>query len=166
MAKVPFFFFLTLTSLSKSHFFMLFDLRISRKWSEIEQTLLLPSDRKSCICHQMAPIADILHQMAILTSSGWKMQTLLLPSGGKSGFCYRMTPLRLLYIMTLNYIFKVTFWHVNISKMVRTNDRCSNGTFIDVDICHQMGSLRYVVLRYRYLHFQGHKCDTLISGNR
>ena len=37
-------------------FDILFVLRISRTWWEIEQTLLLSSDRKSCICHRMAPV--------------------------------------------------------------------------------------------------------------
>ena len=43
-----------------------------------------------------------------LNNIGWKMQTWLLPLDKKSGICHRMMPLRMLYIMTLNYIFKVT----------------------------------------------------------
>ena len=35
------------------------------------------------------------------------MQTLLLLSDWKSGICHRKAPLRMLYVMTLTYIFKV-----------------------------------------------------------
>ena len=49
-------------------------------------------------------------QLAILTSKGWKMQTLLLLSVMKSGICHRMEPLRMLYVMTLTDIFKVTIF--------------------------------------------------------
>ena len=65
------FFSLTTFILKIKFFDILFYLRISRKWWKLEQTLLLPSDTKSCICHRMAP-------------------------------------LRVLYITTLTYIFKVT----------------------------------------------------------
>ena len=34
----------------------LFYLRVAGKWWEIEQTILLPSNRKSCIFHRMAPL--------------------------------------------------------------------------------------------------------------
>ena len=37
-------------------FGILFDARISRKWREMKQTLLLSSSRKSGICHRMAPL--------------------------------------------------------------------------------------------------------------
>ena len=47
-------------------------------------------------------------EVAILISKRWKMQTLLLPQDRKSGICHRMVPLRMLYIMTLTYIFKIT----------------------------------------------------------
>ena len=56
------------------------------------QTLLLPSDRKSGICHRMAPLDR------------------------KSGICHRMAPLRMLYIMILIYIFKVMNLKMWISR--------------------------------------------------
>ena len=46
--------------------------------------------------------------VAILTRKRCKMKTLLLPSDRKSDISHRMAPLRMLYILTLTYIFKVT----------------------------------------------------------
>ena len=34
------------------------------------------------------------------------------------------------------------FLNVNISKTVRASEKCSNMTFIEVDICHGMGPFR------------------------
>ena len=45
-----------------------------------------------------------------------KMQTLLLLSDRKSGVCNRMVPVRMLSIMTLTYIFKVTKFEMWISR--------------------------------------------------
>ena len=45
-----------------------------------------------------------------------KMQTLLLPSDWKSGICNQMVPLRMLFIMTLFYIVKVTTFEMSISR--------------------------------------------------
>ena len=56
MAQFPLFFSLRAPSFSRSDFRILLVLRISCKWWEIEQTLLFPLDRKSCVCHQMAPL--------------------------------------------------------------------------------------------------------------
>ena len=59
------FYSLTLTFIFKGQSFGIFLLlRISRKLGEIEQTLLLPLDRKSCICHRMAPL-QMLYIMTI-----------------------------------------------------------------------------------------------------
>ena len=44
------------------------------------------------------------------------MQTLLVPSDRKSGICNRMVPLRMLSIMTLSYIFKVTKFEMWLSR--------------------------------------------------
>ena len=79
MAPVPFFYFLTLTFISRSNFWNFICLHISRNWWEIKQTLLLPSDRRSSICH-------------------------------------RMMQMRMLYVMTLTYISKVTNLVMSISR--------------------------------------------------
>ena len=34
------------------------------------------------------------------------------------------------------------YWNVNISKTVKASEKCSNTTFVEVDICHQIGPLR------------------------
>ena len=60
------------------------------------------------LCNFDLYFQDQTSQVAILTSKGWKMQTLILPKDKKSGIYHRMAPLRMLYIITLTYIFKVT----------------------------------------------------------
>ena len=47
-------------------------------------------------------------EMVILTGKRWKLQILLFPSDSNAGICHRVAPLRVLYIITLTYIFKVT----------------------------------------------------------
>ena len=56
------------------------------------------------------------YQAAILTSKRWKMQTLLFPLDMKSGISHRLVPLRMLYIIPLTYIFKVTNFEMWISR--------------------------------------------------
>ena len=47
-------------------------------------------------------------QVAILTIKCWKIQILHLSSHRQSGICHRMQSLRILYVMTVTYIFKST----------------------------------------------------------
>ena len=81
----------------------------------------------------------------IFTRNSWKMQTLLLPLD-KSGICHRLVPLRILYIMTLTYIFKIINFKCEYiekreskRKMLK-NDFCrgwylaSNGIIVDVEV--------------------------------
>ena len=57
MAQVPYLSSFTLTFILKIKVLAFFScLGISRKQWKIEQTLLLPSDRKSCICHRKVPL--------------------------------------------------------------------------------------------------------------
>ena len=115
IAHVPLFYSLTLTLILQGRTFsILLFLRIYRIWWEIEQTLLLTSDRKLGICHRMAP-------------------------------------LRMLYIITFTFVFKVTqFLEIiiyNIWKTVTISEKCSCATFIQVYISHRMAPLRmsYIV---------------------
>ena len=76
-------------------------------------------------------------QGAILTKKGWKNANINIAIR-KTGNCNRLTQLRMLHIMILTYIFKVTkFWNVNISKTVRAGEKCSM-TFKEADICNRM----------------------------
>ena len=53
----------------------------------------------------------------------------------------------MMYIVTWTYIFKVTkFQNVNISKTVRTAEKCSIMTFIDVDIRDRTAKFRICTL--------------------
>ena len=53
-------------SFSRSTFWHIINLRMSRKWWEMEQTLLQLSDRKSCIFYRMAPL--LMLYIMILTN--------------------------------------------------------------------------------------------------
>ena len=50
--------------------------------------------------------------------------------------------LRMLYIVTLTYIFKVITFEMIISGKARASKNFSIMTFIDVDVPHRMGPLR------------------------
>ena len=69
----------------------------------------------------------------------WKTeQRLLLLTDRKSCICCRMVPLRMLCVMTLNYIFKVTDFEMWISRKRRKIAwKWSSMTFIDIDIWHR-----------------------------
>ena len=83
-------------------FGILFDLWISHIWWEIEQTLLLPSNRKSCICHRM-PQLKMLYIIPwptfakIWNSNIWKTvsasKKCLIMTFIDIDICYRMGPL-------------------------------------------------------------------------
>ena len=47
-------------------------------------------------------------QVSILTGKYWKMQRLKFPSDKKSSCCHRMVLLRMFYVQTMIYIFKIT----------------------------------------------------------
>ena len=106
-------------------------------------------------------------QLAILTCTSWKMQTLLLQSDRKLAICHRMSPLRMLYILSLAYIFKVTNFVMWISRKLRKQAKqaeiwlyissylSSNGVSVSVVHC--------VVHRDLDLNFQDHTFETLIS---
>ena len=54
-----------------------------------------------------------------------------------------MAPLRILYVMSLIYIFKVTNFEMRISeKRCELAKKCASMTFIAVDICRRMRPLR------------------------
>ena len=127
MTQVPFFYFLTLTFTLKVHIFgILLFLRISRKLWEIEQILLLPSDRKSGISHRIAPlwmmsivtltyIFKVTQFIEIMIFNMWENSETVRASGKCSSMTFieidigqQMVPLRMLYTVTLTYIFKIT----------------------------------------------------------
>ena len=118
----------------------------------IKQTVLLPSDRNSGICHQMAPlrmlyivtltyIFNATQFLEIIIFNIWKavrarkkmMKSFIEVNNGN-----RMAPLRMLYIVTVIYILKVTqFLEIilyNIWNTVRACEQCSGMPFIEVDI--------------------------------
>ena len=93
-----------------------------------------------------------------------KMQTLLLPSDRKSGICNRMVPLRMLSIMTLSYIFKVTKFDMWISrKRWELTKKCACMTFIQIKFFPSNGTIANVVLRGFDLNFQGQIFQMQIS---
>ena len=67
-----------------------------------------------------------------------------------------MAPLWMSYIMTLICVFKVPKFDVWISEKRRESGRkCSRMTFIEVDICHRMVSLRLVYSMTLTFNFKG-----------
>ena len=84
------------------------------------------------------------------------------------GIRHRMAPLRMLYIVTLTYIFKVaTFWKYiiySIWKTVRANEKCLRMIFfIAVDIRHRRAQLRMLyIVTFTYI-FKVKKFEMLTS---
>ena len=78
------------------------------------------------------------------------------------GSSHRMKPWRMLYIVTLTYIFyvKISGNHITwiVRKTARASEQCSMTSFIHADIGHRMAPLWMLHL---CLYFQGHT----ISGN-
>ena len=54
---------------------------------------------------------------------------------------YRMVLLRMLYSMTLTYIFNGKYLKVNNLETVRASTRINYTCFIDFDICHRTAPL-------------------------
>ena len=60
-----------------------------------------------------------------------------------------MAPLRMWYIVTLTYMFKVKISGnniFNIWKTARGSEKCSSTTFIEVDISHRMKPLKILYI--------------------
>ena len=83
-----------------------------------------------------------------------------MPPDLKSGIWHRMAPLRIVYIMTLTYIFLVTKFEVNISKTVIWQK------LLNCDFRRGWYFPSNTVIHFLDLNFQGHKFETLISWKR
>ena len=79
----------------------------------------------------------------------------LLPSDRKPNIRHWMAPLRMLYVMILTYIFKVTNFEMRISQKRSELAKILKRAFITIDICHRMEQSWVVVLRDLNLNFQG-----------
>ena len=101
-----------------------------------------------------------------------KMHTLLLSSDRKSAIRHRMALLRTLYNMTLNYIFNVKFWKVNISITMRASENDQlyfyRGWYLQLN-----GTFANLVLHDLDPYFQGQtwlfwqsKADRLLPSDR
>ena len=133
------------------HLICVENMKISRKLWETEQPLLLPSYRKSGICHRMVLLltweteqplllpsdrkSGICHRMVLLLMLETE-QPLLLPSDRKSGICHRMV-----LLLMLTYIFKVTNFEMCLSRKRWGRKKCFRTTFIEVNIYHRMWPL-------------------------
>ena len=112
-------------SWSKFLLFLLF-YRISHKCWEIKQTLLLSSDRKSCICHLMANlrilcIVTLIYNFKVTTileiilylisGKRWELAKIVkyvIYRCWQLDTSHRITRLRILYIVNVTYIFRIT----------------------------------------------------------
>ena len=56
--------------------------------------------------------------------------------------CNLPATLPVLYSLTLTYFFKIIYSNVNMSKMVRANEKLQEKTFVDFNICYRIASLR------------------------
>ena len=77
-----------------------------------------------------------------------KMQTLLLPSDRQWGICHQIGSNGVI-ANVVHHDFDLHFrgdkiWNVNIWKMMRVSEKCSSIIFIEIDICHRMGPLRFL----------------------
>ena len=105
----------------------------SKRWKM--QTLLLPSDRKSGICHRMTHLR-MLHVMTltyifnITNVEMWISRKLLELARNAQvwlvevNICYRMVPLRMLYSWYSPKFSRSQIWNINISDKVRAIARC------------------------------------------
>ena len=102
-------------------------------------------------------------QVAILMNKDWKDANITVAIGQKV-----MCTVEWRHCGVVHYDFDLRFQgheflNVNISKTVRTREKCSGMTFIEVDICHRIRPLRLLDLG---LSFQGHTFAPLISRKR
>ena len=82
-------------------------------------------------------------QVAILTSKGWIIQTLQMPSDRKSGICHRIEPLRMMHIVTMNYIFIFVILTCEYLENGESySEKFLSMTFLEVDIYNRVGPLR------------------------
>ena len=78
-----------------------------------------------------------------------------------------MAPLRMLYIVTLTYIFKVAKFEMVISGNTELGTKCYCKTFMEVDIRHRMRRANVAgLLRNFHQHFRGQMFKTLTSPKR
>ena len=109
-------------------FSILLDLRISRKWWEIEQKLLLPSDGKSSIFMEwrycgcctlwswhIFSRSRILKCEYLKNGDSWQKCSGI--TSIQVDICHRMVPLRVLYSMSLTFIFKLILFALAIKKL-------------------------------------------------
>ena len=126
-------------SFAKSNFGILFALRKSRKRWEIAKIFLFPSNRKLSCCHQCE------------CYTSWPWPTIS-----------RLRILKCEYLQNANVVHhdldlhyqSHECWNMNITKTVSANEKCSSITFIEVDICHRMKSLRmlyYVTVSWIFI---------------
>ena len=85
-----------------------FSMRISRKLWEMKQTLLLPSDWKSCICHQMANVVHLDLDLHFQGHENWNVNISKMVRVSEKcsimtfievDIYYRMVPLQMLYFV-------------------------------------------------------------------